>query len=287
MKRLFAFFPLVILLLGCGKGGTGLLPEELDGFQAVGSARHFVGEKLFDYMDGGAELFLEYGFVQLWVREYRGGKGAISVEVYEMKDPPAAFGIWTAEGKGKRVPVGQGGRWGGGLLSFWKGKHYVRLLSEGEREEGLLPLGEAIAERISEEGELPHILTGGELPQALIEGGDYLFFRGPIALNNFVFISHRDPLKLAAGAEGIAFRWPSGGKVVVVSYPDPSVLADVFRSLPSSGTFKKVTRQKKGVLFGRSRRGLAMARFKGKSLFLALDFPSEDELLRFMRDFLP
>jgi hypothetical protein len=55
----------------------------------------FTGPSLFGYMDGGAELYLEYGFSGAWMDElnYRGGEYA--VEIYRMNGTEEAFGIFS------------------------------------------------------------------------------------------------------------------------------------------------------------------------------------------------
>lgn len=61
----------------------------------ISSYRTFNGSSLFGYIDGGAELYLEYGFTASSVAEidYMGGK--YKTEIYKMNDPESAFGIFS------------------------------------------------------------------------------------------------------------------------------------------------------------------------------------------------
>ena len=61
-------------------GGTGptktdslikSLPEKVGDLNKDGTFRFFNPEKLYDYMDGGAEQYLKNGFVCLLVQEYQ------------------------------------------------------------------------------------------------------------------------------------------------------------------------------------------------------------------------
>ena len=61
----------------------------------IKSERTYTKESLFGYMDGGAELYLEYGFDRLVVSEIDIGDTEYKVEVYKMNDPEAAFGIYS------------------------------------------------------------------------------------------------------------------------------------------------------------------------------------------------
>jgi hypothetical protein len=56
---------------------------------------HFDGSALFGYMDGGAELYREYGFVDLTVQELEVGRHQLLLELFRMRDSLAAFGIFS------------------------------------------------------------------------------------------------------------------------------------------------------------------------------------------------
>lgn len=57
--------------------------------------RVFKGEALYGFMNGGSDLYLEYGFRELRVMEliYKGN--VYSVELYDMGNPESAFGIYS------------------------------------------------------------------------------------------------------------------------------------------------------------------------------------------------
>ena len=57
--------------------------------------RVFTGEGLYGFMNGAADLFLEYGFKSLVNRDmvYKGE--AFTVDIYEMPNPENAFGIYS------------------------------------------------------------------------------------------------------------------------------------------------------------------------------------------------
>jgi len=62
------------------------------------------GDDLFLYINGGADIYHEYGFEEVISAEYEQvGAGRISVEIYKMKDTESAFGIFTFR---------TGGKWG-------------------------------------------------------------------------------------------------------------------------------------------------------------------------------
>lgn len=57
----------------------------------------FAGETLFGHINGGAELFFEYGFNNLTYREYHSSIARYIVEIYNMRDAAAAFGIFSVK----------------------------------------------------------------------------------------------------------------------------------------------------------------------------------------------
>jgi hypothetical protein len=57
--------------------------------------REFSGNALYGYIDGGADLYLEYGFSGVRITEFTAGQRKYKVEVYRMKNPEAGYGIFS------------------------------------------------------------------------------------------------------------------------------------------------------------------------------------------------
>ncbi len=78
------------------------LPDTIADWQLKGKPEIYRGDDLFLYINGGADIYHEYGFVEVISSEYeKPGAGRISVEIYRMKDPESAFGIFTFRTGGK------------------------------------------------------------------------------------------------------------------------------------------------------------------------------------------
>jgi len=60
-------------------------------------SNYYDGNSLWGYMDGGADLYLEYGFTGLLVEEINYKGAVIKCEIYKMKDSLAAFGIFSIQ----------------------------------------------------------------------------------------------------------------------------------------------------------------------------------------------
>ena len=62
---------------------------------SVTRERTFVGEALYGFMNGGSELFLEYGFKELRALDVTYKNQTYSIEIYTMPTPEDAFGIYS------------------------------------------------------------------------------------------------------------------------------------------------------------------------------------------------
>ena len=65
---------------------------------------YYSGKALFGYIDGGAELYLEYKFQKLGRQEIRVSNETIIVEIYQMQGPYEAYGVFSIN-RFKCVPV--------------------------------------------------------------------------------------------------------------------------------------------------------------------------------------
>ncbi len=78
----------------------------LDGWQLEEDPLVYVGDSLFELINGGAELYHQLGFVQALAAEYVDAEGrAISLEVFEMGDAEGAKNIFTEKAGGSGEPA--------------------------------------------------------------------------------------------------------------------------------------------------------------------------------------
>ncbi len=60
-----------------------------------GTPKTYNGSSLFGLIDGGAELFLEYGFEAVWTNQVTLSDETYKVEIYKMTGAEEAFGIYS------------------------------------------------------------------------------------------------------------------------------------------------------------------------------------------------
>ena len=106
----------------------------VSGWQQQGATRHFTPDNLYEYMDGNAESYLAYGFVQMQGVTCKQGADTLVIDVSEMVDADAAYGIFS----GNRDPnqplakIGMGGQILPRRGTFAKGNYYVEIAATPE-----------------------------------------------------------------------------------------------------------------------------------------------------------
>jgi hypothetical protein len=288
-QKFFLVFLVPLLMWGCSGGSgalKGFLPSssEVQGITKEGRSQVYKGIKLFDYMNGGAELYYEYNFEQACIQRYQTAHGEVTVEIYQMDLPANAYGIYTFDTQGEHPAIGQDATYERGLLGFWKGRYFVRVFAESEElKETIHAVGRAITQKIPEEGERPHILAS--IPSFWVVGDSLLYFRGMIALNNSYFLSHQDVLSVRKAAEGITFQYKPEAqplRVIMVRYPGRPQAEEAFKSLQASEIIKEGA-LKEGFFLGKSRRGYGGATVAGDLVILVLDGTKLQTVTRALR----
>jgi hypothetical protein len=189
-------------------------------------ALRFVGKDLYGHIDGGAELYFEFGFVSLLVERYRNGEKELIVESYRMESPEAALGIYLAT-CGDARPVGLiGERNAGGRyqVSAVEGDLFVQV-NNPPGDETILPIMVLIAKET-----LTGARPGGDaaklldlLPLEYRVAGSERLIRGPYALQSIFTFGEGDILQLKGRVFGVAASYKMGEETVTwIRVPYPS-----------------------------------------------------------------
>lgn len=115
----------------------------LPGWSMRGEPRTHDKENLFEYMNGNAEGYIAYNFVQMKGVTCTKGAAILNIDVYEMADEESAYGIFMAN-RDSRLPqklIGMAGQVLPRRATFVKGKIYTEIFTEGETDNSAL-LGE-------------------------------------------------------------------------------------------------------------------------------------------------
>lgn len=239
MRRLRAALlaGLVLLAAGPPARGQGLPPAaDFAPGWALGERLAFERGGLYDYIDGGADLYLEFGFRRVLVQRYVKGEAELTLEAYDMGDADGALGIYLMK-CGVETPVaGVPARNTGepAQLTMLKGRFFLHVNSFGPGAD-LLPEMVRLAGRaldlIADERPGPHL---ERLPRDGLVPGSARLIRGPFALQSIVTLGEGDILLLDGRLTAVAADYPGEGgpwTLLLVSYPDEAASASAFAHL--------------------------------------------------------
>lgn len=256
---------LCVSLAGCGGGAertgpAGLLPDPaaVTGADGMGEVLEYEGTTLYDFLNGGAELYFDYGIVLVASTEYRTSGGeAIEVSVYDMQSPAGAFGIYSniRYAGADFVSVGNEGMLSASSLDFWKGRYYCRLLTfdmGGDTQTVMLELGAALAANIAQGGSPPAVV--GLLPEAGKIARSEKYFTGPLALNNLRYVSAENVFNLGENTHGAAAQYESDGTAYMLILIEYSKDEEARAGLDS---FRAEVGEDEGALLAQSGRFVA------------------------------
>jgi hypothetical protein len=239
--------------------GAGAVP----GWGPDGGIQQYRGDDLFIYIDGGAEIYNEYGFRAVAALDYRDAAGKrVTLEVFEMIDAPAAFGAFTfkASGRGRAVPVGQGADLEDYYLNFWKGRYQVTVTGSDESPEslaGVLAIGRAAADLIPGGGATPDLFQ--RLPAGFAASSHRKYIKGVIGLYNIHPFFSGDVLRFADAAAAekggdwvFLFRYAAGSEAEA-RFPE------IGKALASAGKYGNIALTPDGTLTAVDARGRGTA----------------------------
>lgn len=140
-----------------------LVLPQLNGYKKVTDYPVFTPDNLWNFINGAADNYLAYGFVDLHVAEYKKGKDVIKLEVYHHKNNILAFGIYSSERSPsfRFVSLGAQGYIADGSINFFKGDYYVKIRTYSKKEK-VLQAAQSLAQQVS------NMLTGEAVMPAAI-----------------------------------------------------------------------------------------------------------------------
>ena len=199
-----------------------LLPEDGDisNWNLKDSIKIYKGEDLFKYTNGGADLYLEYGFDEVAAGRYLNYlSNNILVDIYKMNSNTAAYGIFTlsSTSKGKPLDLGDQSLLYDYYLDLWKGPYFMRFTAN-KKDNGmidtLLLFAKTIEPEISIKGKKPQLTQAFQLPGFEIRNVKYI--TGIIGLSNIFNFGHGS---VAGFSEGLYGKWEDK-LLFIFSYTD-------------------------------------------------------------------
>ncbi len=224
---------------GEAKGAAGyevLLPagDVPEGWKQSGETMVFVGEKLYDSINGAADRFFQYAFREEVEARYTFTEPdkSMGIQVYDMGTPENAFGIFSGHDSvmSDHANIGLAAMISEMNLDFCQGKYFVRLLATGfeEREAGkpLRAFAETMAGNIEPAGAIPKLIES--LPEGYAKGSLF-YFHTMQSLNERRYMAEENALQLSEKTNAVLASYTVEDKgdyklekdiVYLVEYPD-------------------------------------------------------------------
>lgn len=200
------------------------LPSRVGEWTASGDDRIYTSENLFEYIDGGAELYLSYGLSAVYSRKYvLAGEPDITLDLFDMTSSENAFGVFSHSRETIDSTFGQGSQYTRGLLLFWKDRYYVSILSSPETDSSrtaTFELARRIEAAIPRTGSLPDILEF--LPRDSLVEESIRYFHHYVWLNSHYFIADENILHIDENTQAVLAKYGTPEErwyLLVVEYP--------------------------------------------------------------------
>ncbi len=214
--------------------------EFAPGWTKAGPPRTFQGQDLFNHIDGGAELFLEFGFTKLLVQAYSDGKAELTAAVYEMESATAALGIYLMK-MGRETPfpeIAARNSSEEAQAAVIKGRFFLQVDNFGDPaapRKTMSALANAILAGLPDEKPLPVL---DDLPKAGLVPGSERLLRGPIGLQPYYTFGEGDILGLGGKIFAALGDYRNPDEItfsrLVIPYPDEEAAAAVFAGLKAN-----------------------------------------------------
>jgi hypothetical protein len=238
---------LALVLADCGAEKPGSRYEwpfpgadALTGAWTRSEVTEYRDSTIFDFLDGGAELYLDYGTVAVASARYDlDADRCLDVSVYDMGRSENAFGIYTnfRYPGAQVIGIGNEAIMTAGALDFWKGRYYCKVVAfdtSPEVEKALLELARALAANIPEPGAPPALM--GLLSDQNRIAGTEKYFRTHLTLNNIYYVDAENVLNLTDRTEGATAVYDHGGIEItgfIIRYPTGEEARSAYASYES------------------------------------------------------
>jgi hypothetical protein len=206
------------------------LPKTIGSWTRPDAAEVYDAGTLFDYMNGGAEVYLGYRFDHVEVYEYTApDTDELIVELYWMKTSDDAFGLLSLDWNGESLLLGRGGGetsaavaarsepvrralYNFGTLRVWSADLYARVIAYDESDtarQAVVDLGQAIV------ADRPHTTAPdwfSALPprvgeDLMLETDHAAYVRSHHSLNAVYFLHTQNILDLGQRTEAVLGRY--------------------------------------------------------------------------------
>lgn len=193
------------------------IPDRVDSW-TLSETHTYTSENLFEYINGGAELYKSFGFKATYsgkyVCEYQPD---LILDIFEMNNPEDAFGVFTFSAEKYDSSFGNSAQYGEGFLLFWMDRFFISIMSypvTPESAKAVKLLGRIMESVIESPGSLPQILK--YLPEEGLVEGSVRYFHHPAWLNTHYFISGENILHIDNQTEAVLAKYGNAPDKIIL-----------------------------------------------------------------------
>ena len=261
--------------------GPPAIPEPgfAPGWAKAGRIRTFTGQDLFNQIDGGAELFLEFGFAKLRLQAYARDKAELTLNAYEMESAASALGIYLMK-MGRETPFPEIAARNSGeeaQVNILKGRYFIQVDNLGDvpaSKAEAVALANAFLAGVAEESALTPL---DALPAEGKVPGSERLVRGPYGLQAYFTFGEGDILQLGGKIFGVAANYKESPNAVflrfIIPYAEETRAGSVYENLlVNLDPYLKVLETREGAFVFEDHRGkFGIVERKGSNLDIRVD----------------
>ena len=207
-----------------------LLPSQL-GPWSLSTDTIYTPANLYDYINGGAELYISYGFKKVVSKSYSAeNQPDILVDIFDMNSPKDAYGVFMYSAENVSGLVGQGTQLSKGAMLFWMDHYFVSILAwpeTPESKETMMKIARTIEKGIGKTGELPGIID--ILPEKGLDRMSIRYFHHYAWLNSHYYIASENILLIEDDTEAVIAKYGESDHqsiLLVIEYPSGEKTAE-------------------------------------------------------------
>ncbi len=164
-KKLLSIFCLAIIISIIACSETTLkshLKPEINGWERAASPEVYTPDNLWEYINGGAEKYIDFGFEKVVTAEYKKENKSAIVDIYRFKTAAGALGIYgeSSSPDYEYIETGDEGYLTSSALRVRKGVHLLKISAFSDIDTHLKSykkLLREIVKNLPESGKLPDL----------------------------------------------------------------------------------------------------------------------------------
>ncbi len=210
-----------------------LLPDSIDGWQRIAADEIYQANNLYEFLDGGAEVYLQYGFRRLIHRIYRRNNGPdILLDFFDMGNCDNAYGLFLQQSVDSDSTFGQGSYYAQGYLLFWKNRYLITILALQETPQSkraVFDLARQIDNRIQPPCPLPALPS--KLPLKKQIKHSLRFFHTYFWLRRAFNLPEKNIFRITDSVKVALARYSDGTTLALIAYPEAKQALKVMKVL--------------------------------------------------------